>query len=419
MKKTLIDVFILFILFSNIIVTQFNLPYLFETWDVILEIVLVIMFIIKSIKNKKNISTIYFKCYIILFLLIIDGVIGNLLYNYASSYMAIFKDILSFLKFPLTFLLLKNMKFDFTISKNLDKYFYNILKIIIIIIFLCGVISFFKDIGMSLNEYRHGIRSFTFLFLHPTYLVISMVFVLALFEHKGENIKNKNFYELLILSIIGLTMRTKGFAIIAIFLIMKYFGKILVKYKMISIFVIFLTIFLVGYNKLVEYMNYASSAREILYKGSITLFMMCFPFGSGFGTFASHVSGQYMSKVYDFINIKYIWEIPGNTIAQLGDTGFPYYIGQFGILGIILLAFLSIYIIRISLENCKNKNSVILLFIYILIGLTSESTVLNFGSELAVILAIVSSDFCDIDRNEEKLYKLDVGKDKMLFTENK
>ena len=51
---------------------------------------------------------------------------------------------------------------------------------------------------MSLDEYRHGIRSFTFLFSHPTYLVMSMVFILALFECKSNEIKNKNFFDVTI-----------------------------------------------------------------------------------------------------------------------------------------------------------------------------------------------------------------------------
>ena len=399
MKKIFINIFILFVLFSNIIFTQLNLPYVFQTWDVIFELMLILIFILKSVKSGLHIKKINFKCFILIVLLILDGLMGNLIYNYASSYMAIFKDILSFLKFPLIFLILKSLNLDCYLSEYLDKNFYNVLKFIVIVIFSCGFFSLFKDIGMSLNEYRHGIRTYTFLFSHPTYMVVSMVFVLALFEYKGNEIKNKNFYELLTIAIITMTMRTKGFAIIAVFIILKYFGNILKKHKFISMFVAVLVVTLVGYSKVSLYMNFSSSAREILYRGSITLLTKCFPFGSGFGTFASHISGQYMSKVYDFINIKYIWEIAGNSIAQLGDTGFPYYVGQFGIIGIVLLSFLAKHIVELTCINDKNRNAVILILVYILIGLTSESTLVNLGVELAIILAIVSSVSEENDKN--------------------
>ena len=399
MKKIFINIFILFVLFSNIIFTQLNLLYAFQTWDIIFELMLVLIFIIKSIKSSLHIRKNDLKCFVLIFLLVLDGLMGNFIYNYASSYMAIFKDILSFLKFPLIFLLLKILNIDCYLSENLDKNFYNVLKFIVIVIFSCGIFSLFKDIGMSLNEYRHGIRTYTFLFSHPTYMVISMVFVLALFEYKGNEIKNKNFYELLIMAIIAMGMRTKGFAIIAVFIILKYFGNVLKKHKFISMFAAVLVVALVGYSKVALYMSFSSSAREILYRGSITLLTKCFPFGSGFGTFASHISGQYMSRVYDFINIKYVWEIAGNSIAQLGDTGFPYYVGQFGIIGIVLLVFLTKYIVKLTCINDKNRNATILILVYILIGLTSESTLANFGAELAIILAIVSSVNGENDKN--------------------
>lgn len=404
MKKILINLFLFFILFSNIIYTKFNLPYIFQTWDVIFEIILLVV-LLYNLKNNLHIQKEYRICYILLIFLVLIGLLGNLIFNYASSYLAIIKDILSFLKFPLTFLILKNMNFDIYLSKNIEEKFFNILKVIIIIISLFGVVSIFKDIGMSIDEYRHGIKPFTFLFSHPTFLVISMIFILALFEYRNDYIKNTIFYELLIAFIILLTMRTKGIAIVAVFLVIKCFGNVLKRFKFLSAFIIFIVILVVGYNKLALYASYTSSSREILYKGSLTLVTKCFPIGSGFGTYASHISGQYMSKVYDFIDIKYVWNTPGNSIAQLGDTGFPYYIGQFGIVGSVILIYLAINIAKLSLRECKNKKAVFLLLIYILIGLTAESTLLNFGSELSIILAIVSSKLDCINKNEKEREK--------------
>ena len=83
------------------------------------------------------------------------------------------------------------------------------------------------------------------------------------------------------------------------------------------------------------------------------------------------------------------------------------------------MIFLAIYIVNISFNGSENKNSAVLIFVYILIGLTSESTVVNFGSELAIILAIVSSNFGSVDKNKEDSCKLNKGKVKALFLKNK
>ena len=100
MKKILINLFIFFVLFSDIIFNKFNLPNIFQTWDVVLEITLLLVIIpitIRKIIDGKKISKKFLKCYVIMFLLIIDGLIGNFLYSYASSYIAILKDILSWI----------------------------------------------------------------------------------------------------------------------------------------------------------------------------------------------------------------------------------------------------------------------------------------------------------------------------------
>lgn len=43
-----------------------------------------------------------------------------------------------------------------------------------------------------------------------------------------------------------------------------------------------------------------------------------------------------ITKVYSFMHIKEIFDAQGNPTAVLGDTGFPYYIAQFGTIGITL-----------------------------------------------------------------------------------
>ena len=390
MKKKIINLFIIFILFSNILFSNISLPEFFNWWDVLFELVLLAFFLWNLCNNRNlKLKKEYWICYILLLIIILIGIIGDIIFKYYNSTYAIFKDILSFLKFPLTFLLIKNLNLDAKVSELLDEKFFYILKVLIVIILVLGVLSLFVDIGMSMEEYRHGIRPYRFLFSHSTFLVINMIFILSLFEYKKNLIKNYIIFEFLILAILLLTMRTKAFAFVGAFIIIKFFEKTLIKHKKIFFIIIFLILFSTAYSKLALYASFSSSTREVLYKGCETLIVKCFPVGSGFATYASHISGEYVSKVYDFIPVNYVFE--SQNLAQLGDVGFPYYIGQFGILGCVCILFLVSNIIKICLKDNNNKLATYILLLYILIGMTTESTLLNFGLEIAIILATVST----------------------------
>ena len=146
---------------------------------------------------------------------------------------------------------------------------------------------------------------------------------------------------------------------------------------------------LVTYGKLSVVMKWTESGRMSFWTGSIELAMKCFPVGSGFGPFASHVSGKYVSKIYSFMKIKEIFDAAGNPTAVLGDTGYPYYIAQFGIIGIILLAVSVKNLLRMLSEKKQINWSAILLLLYLGIALTGESTLLNAGVEIAMTLAVI------------------------------
>ena len=184
-----------------------------------------------------------------------------------------------------------------------------------------------------------------------------------------------------------LTMRTKILAFVAVFIYIKYGEKWSKKYKAIFWVSATYLILLVSYGKLSVVMKWTESGRMSFWSGSFNLAEKCFPLGSGFGTFASHVSGKYGSKVYSFMHIKEIFDAQGNPTAVLGDTGYPYYIAQFGIIGITLLTLSVKNLMKII--NNKMNWSALLLLIYLGIALTGESTLLNAGAEIAATLAVI------------------------------
>ena len=96
-------------------------------------------------------------------------------------------------------------------------------------------------------------------------------------------------------------------------------------------------------------------------------------------------------------DIKEIFDAQGNPTAVLGDTGYPYYIAQFGVVGIILLTISIKNLLKMVRPQKQINCSAILLLIYLCIALTGESTLLNAGVEFAVTLAVI------LAKNEKKI----------------
>ena len=92
-----------------------------------------------------------------------------------------------------------------------------------------------------------------------------------------------------------------------------------------------------------------------------------------------------------------IFDAQRNPTAVLGDTGYPYYIAQFGVVGIILLTISIKNLLKMVRPQKQINWSAILLLIYLCIALTGESTLLNAGVEFAVTLAVI------LAKNEKKI----------------
>lgn len=390
MGRFIINIFIIFLIFHNIFFSSLNLPSFFSYWDEFIEVLVIIIGIIYVVKHKSKISLEYLKIYLLIAMLIVIGLCGNICFEYNTSIDGIFRDIVALIKFPIVYLIIKQIKFDEKMKKSLNNGFIFFIKFIITLMFVLGIISLFNDIGLSQNEIRYGIKPYKFLFGHPTYLVLCCTYLLAFIESIKKTKKDCLIYELMLFAIIILSMRTKGIVFLVLYIFIKYIGKWLKKFKALYGGTIIGVGFLTAYNKLALYSSFSSSPREVLYKGALLLTQKCFPFGSGFATFASHISGKYNSLVYNFIQVPYTWLESGNEMAVLGDAGFPYYIGQFGFIGTIIFIILIIKIYKLTIKKIENKIPVMLICLYIIVALTSESILLNNGLELAFILAYIA-----------------------------
>lgn len=375
----------------NVITNIEWLPSYVNFWDEACLALLLITFCLKNIKNGK----LYTSCENVSFIspwmwLIVVGLLGNYIFKFALSNDAIFRDIVGMLKFPLGFFLIREIGIDKEICLVIHKKFF-IVKFITIIIFLLGIISIHVDFGMSFYDIRYGFKPYIFVFSHPTILVTFATFILLIIT-ASEKRNEYLIYEIMLLIVIMLTFRTKGFGFIVIYIFLKYSNGWNNKIKLLYWLIPLILSCMVGYDKLVLLSNWTGSGRTVLTLGSFELLKDCFPIGSGFATYASHISGAYRSLVYDFIySSEFFNQTTGEPTPIIGDTGFPYYIGQFGFIGIILitLSVIRIFLIWNNKKFCGNGIAENMLMLYFAITLTTEALLINNGIECALVLAII------------------------------
>jgi hypothetical protein len=395
------SLFVIFLLFQGILPS-------YAYWDEMFFAGLILIWMALSVRRSGNKGFAVSKSFVKLALpwigLVFTGLLGNGIFGYALYGQAIVRDIVAVLKFPFTFLLFREMGWDEKIAASLQKKGFRMLKAITVFVFVCGIISLFTDIGMSQTyEVRHGVYSYQFWFGHPTAMVTAGVMMTCLFCADEERENASVPIWMLLISIL-FCMRTKGFAFIAVFVFIRYGTKWLKKVKIFYWTGIFGVALVAGYAKLQLVASFSASAREVLWAGSFELLYKCFPIGSGLGTYASHISGKFVSAVYSFIWSNEFFS-GGQPRAVLGDTGYPYYIGEFGLAGVVLLMVFAKRLLRIYKSKEKHYKGLAAdsLLAYIAIALTAESVLLNVGYEMGVILAVVLA----IDRMNEK-YRMPV-----------
>lgn len=364
------DIFI----FQNCLVKYIPVVnYIDETFTIML-IVASIFFIAQN-RNYLNSYSFEIKLVGLFCVLLFVGGMGNVLHGIQPQKTAIYKDILAISKFVVCYV------GTLIVSNNIDK---ELLlrriaqrsRIYLTIIFSFSVINLIHDIGMSM-DIRYGIRSYKFLYEHPTYLVSAVVIMLCVVL-SGDRKKYDIFIILEAMLILLFSLRNKAF----VFIIGYFFMKVLMKYtKTIKIrYILFLAIIgiLSTYKKIMEYASYyLTAARPALFIVGYRLACRYFPFGSGFGTFASEISGKYYSPIYYEYGINVVNGLRENNYEYIGDTFWPYVYGQFGFLGLILFFLIILGIfksLQIRYENNENgKFAAILILLYVLIASSAEA----------------------------------------------
>lgn len=366
--------------------------------DEFIPFVLMLIYLVKQIQSgfSKKIEGKKFILVILLLLLFIIGLYADIKYKYFNGSVVIVKDMIAFYKMFITILSLDYLIKE--IPKRKFEKFLTFCYVYVGIMFACLVLNFIPGINIfSSGEYRHGIKTYQFLFTHPTFLVASTV-PLLMFIHLSKRKHRKLFIFFTILITLS-SLRTKGVVIVLIYIALLLYQKLKKCFTKPSFQLVkgvvyafaFVAIYVATSVKITQYLAYGiAAARPALYMVGFQIMKENAPIGSGFGTFASSLSGEYYSIVYTKYNISHVTGLTPEKYNYMADTFWPYVYGQFGIAGLIFYIGALAICCSIILKKCKNKETkacVFLLMSYLLFASFVESIMTN-DSIILYILSI-------------------------------
>jgi hypothetical protein len=297
-------------------------------------------------------------------------------------------------------------------------------RIIRQLVVLCSLYVLF--IGVAYHIYYDLIQ---YAFGHMSRLATASSVLALLYLYCSDYRKTDKIVFILLLSIGILSGRSKHFGLFAIcLLIMIYFNKsfkmkLNVRNTVFIIIALACTLF-VAREKIYYYFilggfgdgRTASDlyARMALYYFSLQIFVDYFPFGTGFGTYATYASAVDYSPVYIKYGMQNMHGLSKNMPDFIADTYFPA-LAQFGIAGAILFFTFWIHLARKAIKayrlNCHKEATIaLIIIIFFMIESTSDSTIThNRGMFIMMILGLLFSDIhvklsnSAHDRNEDSI----------------
>lgn len=310
-------------------------------------------------------------------MLVVFSLLSNLIFKYQKIGVAILDAFLNVKFWLALFFGMRSSKY-FRIERHRKLVSTLVKKIVILFVILFALDNLF---GIFTPIMREGLRSTHLFYWQPTYLVaycVWMIMILISLDNRKSTLK----YLFLLLLLMCTTYRSKAIAAVALFVAIYYLAFIRKKRVTTKTFLIFLpAVILIGWEQIYWYFFSPirlDSARNVLTIVAFKIAREKFPFGSGFGTFASRLSGIYYSPLYDLYGISSVNGLNRADYGYISDSFWPMIIGQCGFIGLTLfIIMLSILYKKICSLRSYNKDYYIACltgFSYLLIASMAESS---------------------------------------------
>lgn len=391
---------------SLLIIALFLSPYLiqyvnteiFSYLDEFVVVAFVIYYFFNKIKN--GITKDEARILLLIFSIVILGITGNIAFSIQTNRFAIAIDIFACFKVFIILLSASEFFYRFKIEEkrkliSVLSFFFNLFTITL---FICCIINSFVDSSMR-SEPRFGIYSFNFIninagSLSSMFYPIMLVNTLSLIY--ARSVSRKCFQLLIIafsLIVWCSTLRTRAFifSLIYIFLFVIVFIKNKnIKFNPITIFVIVVILFLVGYNQFHYYFVEINSARSYLMKYGIQTMLDHLPFGTGFATFGTDAAWKYYSPLYYQYGFDLIYGLDPFIGGFQSDTYWAAILAQFGIIGTILFIVLIFFFIKFILKRASSDKYLYFVVLFAAINMVVASLATSvFFSPSTVCLCFI------------------------------
>lgn len=368
-RKVCIIMLIYLFLFATVLENYISI---FKWFDECFALMAVFFFIKANRYRKYELELI-----LILLLFVVWTLISNVIFHYQNFIVALSDAFLN-IKFWCTLYIGIEMSNTYKLEEYKVSICRNI-RFITVVFFVLFLLD--NIIGIFTPIIRDGLRSTHLFYWQPTYLVAYSVWMIMIFISL-DNSKQNYKYIIMLLILMCTTYRSKAIAAALLFILIYYLAYMRKKKITFKTFLLILPIIiLLGWNQIYWYFLSpikGDSARNVLTWKSIEIAKNTFPFGSGFATFASRLSGVYYSPLYDMYNLSKVNGLTRTDYGFISDSFWPMIISQNGFIGLILfISMLFILYMKINRTRKYNINYYVACLMglsYLLIASMAESS---------------------------------------------
>lgn len=329
-------------------------------------------------------------------LMVCVGLIGNALSGLPSHPQSILIDMLASTKFIIVFLALSvGLSKTDQVVRCLDIE----ARVILAAAFGCLLVNQIGDLGMT-YEVRYGLKSFQFIYIHPSHLVTMSLACLMVVFANGRPRWQLFVAAALILTAASLRSRWVALALIAAVFVLAGPARLKRFFVPISVAAAGIAIALGASQMSVYYGSDSPAARNQLATASLDIFMNGLPFGTGFGTFGTGVTKTDYSALYYEYGFHNVPGLSPEFPSYITDTFWPAILAEFGFIGLLVwLGLLSFMVFELYRQG-EGGGVVILALIFIaalVIASTSSGAIFSMQmiTLLFVFLLISKRQFCE------------------------
>lgn len=399
LRDTLITFAVVLSFFQRIIVQYIPV---FSYYDEIIMAILLASYLVMILK-KNTIRKSDLRIWGLIFLIIVTGLIGNMTSGYERNMSTILSGILVWFKafieyVALDLILSKGDKSTDTVINKIHIF----AKIFTLAAFIGLIVSPITGFGLERlsARMRYGFHPYKFIYRQPalfSWYCLAAMMVLTI-ANARKCCKNNIMYRLMLTVAWLATLRSRAFVFVLVYWFLYYVIFVFEEKNLPKIklrYILFVGIVAVGIagSAIEKYFFSGNTSRSILLITGISIAARFFPLGAGIANYATSVSFKnYSSLYYDYgFNIIYRLNQSEDGMTELTDCYWPAVMGEFGIIGLILLIILLWKIGKsLLLKSRFNKwiyyNTVFL----ILTSLFSSIATAVFSSDAMILYILIS-----------------------------